>query len=259
MTGPVDREILRPDRPGGRARGHVPPTWHGPSSPPQGVARHRSRRGRSGRRRVRVRQDCDGPQPARAAPEPPGAAGRRGRPGSRHRHGPGLRKNKRDRVANTSERSSRTPMSSLNPSMRIGRQISETAPGSGRCGVARAAGRARPCYRARTGIPARALRWPATKGHDRDCRGAQTGSRDRGRADHRFGRHRAGSDSRARIRELRSDIGCSFTFITHDLAVAAEIADRVVVMYAGRIVESGPTSELALAPGPLPVALLGLA
>ena len=38
--------------------------------------------------------------------------------------------------------------------------------------------------------------------------------------------------------------GMSMLFITHDLGVVAEIADEVVVLYAGRVVETGPASVL---------------
>ena len=41
------------------------------------------------------------------------------------------------------------------------------------------------------------------------------------------------------LRELQADLGVSVIFITHDLGVIAELADRVVVMYRGHIVEQG--------------------
>ena len=46
------------------------------------------------------------------------------------------------------------------------------------------------------------------------------------------------------LRELRDELHCSVLFITHDLAVAAQIADRMAVLYAGRLVEIGPTREV---------------
>jgi len=46
------------------------------------------------------------------------------------------------------------------------------------------------------------------------------------------------------LKSLRDDFGCSVVFITHDLAVAAQIADRVAVLYAGRIAEIGRTAEI---------------
>ncbi|MBO0704811.1 MAG: ABC transporter ATP-binding protein [Candidatus Dormibacteraeota bacterium] len=44
--------------------------------------------------------------------------------------------------------------------------------------------------------------------------------------------------------ELQQDLGMALIFITHDLSLAASIADEVMVMYAGRAVERGPTREL---------------
>jgi peptide/nickel transport system ATP-binding protein len=46
------------------------------------------------------------------------------------------------------------------------------------------------------------------------------------------------------LANLRRDLRLSMLFITHDLGVVAQVADRVAVVYAGRIVEEGPTAEL---------------
>ena len=52
----------------------------------------------------------------------------------------------------------------------------------------------------------------------------------------------------ALLDKLRRDIGMAVLFITHNLGVVAEIADRVVVMYSGRVVEEGDVHELFRAP-----------
>ena len=46
------------------------------------------------------------------------------------------------------------------------------------------------------------------------------------------------------IRDMRERLGTSVILITHDLGIIAEMADRVAVMYAGRIVEQAEVSEL---------------
>lgn len=47
---------------------------------------------------------------------------------------------------------------------------------------------------------------------------------------------------------LRETLGVAMVYVTHDLAVIAQVADRIAVMYAGRIVESGPTEEVLRRP-----------
>ncbi|MBX6320932.1 MAG: ABC transporter ATP-binding protein [Rhodospirillaceae bacterium] len=46
------------------------------------------------------------------------------------------------------------------------------------------------------------------------------------------------------VEALRRDFGSSVVLITHDMGVVAEVADRVIVMYAGRIVEHGTKRDL---------------
>src|SRR5215469_14404260 len=46
------------------------------------------------------------------------------------------------------------------------------------------------------------------------------------------------------LRRLQRELGMGMIFVTHDLGVAAEIADTIAVMYAGRIVEVGPVAQV---------------
>jgi oligopeptide/dipeptide ABC transporter ATP-binding protein len=50
------------------------------------------------------------------------------------------------------------------------------------------------------------------------------------------------------LRDLRTVFGLSMLLITHDLGVVAEMADRVAVMYCGRIVEQAPVTQIFRAP-----------
>ncbi len=60
------------------------------------------------------------------------------------------------------------------------------------------------------------------------------------------------------LKDLRSAFNLTYIFITHDLGVLEYMADRVAVMYMGRIVELGATSGILAAPGhPYAQALLG--
>jgi peptide/nickel transport system ATP-binding protein/oligopeptide transport system ATP-binding protein len=48
--------------------------------------------------------------------------------------------------------------------------------------------------------------------------------------------------------DLRERLGMAMMLITHDLGVVAEMCDDVVVMYAGRVVESGPVTDVFTSP-----------
>ena len=50
------------------------------------------------------------------------------------------------------------------------------------------------------------------------------------------------------LRQLRDETGAGVILVTHDLGVVADIADRVIVMYAGRVVEQGTLDEHLLRP-----------
>jgi peptide/nickel transport system ATP-binding protein len=50
------------------------------------------------------------------------------------------------------------------------------------------------------------------------------------------------------IDKLRVDLGLAVLFVSHDLGVVRELCQNVAVMYAGRVVESGPTGDLLRRP-----------
>jgi len=50
------------------------------------------------------------------------------------------------------------------------------------------------------------------------------------------------------LRELQRELGLGVLFVTHDLGAAVEVADRIAVMYGGRIVEQGTARQLMRAP-----------
>jgi peptide/nickel transport system ATP-binding protein len=59
------------------------------------------------------------------------------------------------------------------------------------------------------------------------------------------------------LADLRDRLGVAYLFISHDISVVAHLADRVAVMYRGRIVETGPTDSIMRAPShPYTVTLL---
>lgn len=50
------------------------------------------------------------------------------------------------------------------------------------------------------------------------------------------------------LKRLRRDLGVSFVFISHDLSTVASFADEIVVLYAGRVAEKGPTDQVLSPP-----------
>ena len=46
------------------------------------------------------------------------------------------------------------------------------------------------------------------------------------------------------FRDLRDEFGLSYLFVTHDLAVVRQVADRVYVLHNGSVVEEGPTEQI---------------
>jgi peptide/nickel transport system ATP-binding protein len=59
------------------------------------------------------------------------------------------------------------------------------------------------------------------------------------------------------LRELQRELGLGVIFVTHDIGAAVEVADRIAVMYGGRIVEEGTARQLIRAPRhPYTLALL---
>ena len=46
------------------------------------------------------------------------------------------------------------------------------------------------------------------------------------------------------LNDLQEQLGISYIFISHDLSVVRHVADRVAVMYLGRIIENGPTAPV---------------
>jgi peptide/nickel transport system ATP-binding protein len=50
------------------------------------------------------------------------------------------------------------------------------------------------------------------------------------------------------LRQLRERLGFSMIFISHDLSIAAELADRMITMYAGRVVERATVADMFYRP-----------
>ena len=48
------------------------------------------------------------------------------------------------------------------------------------------------------------------------------------------------------LKELKDKLGMAIIFITHDLGVVSEICDKIIVMYAGKVVEEGTSRQIFL-------------
>ncbi|HEX6400380.1 MAG TPA: ABC transporter ATP-binding protein, partial [Actinomycetota bacterium] len=46
------------------------------------------------------------------------------------------------------------------------------------------------------------------------------------------------------LKELQRELGLAMLFITHDLSVLVEVADRIAIMYAGKVIEDGPAEQV---------------
>ena len=148
------------------------------------------------------------------------------------------------------------PMGSLNPTMRIGEQVAEATPNGTAPGV----------WLERVGIPDPTA---AVRAYPHQLSGGQR-QRVMIAIAMAAGPALVVADEpttaldvtvQARVlqlfRNLRDASGTAFLFVTHDLAVAAEIADRIVVLYGGRVVEHGPVASVVGGPAhPYTLALL---
>jgi peptide/nickel transport system ATP-binding protein len=147
------------------------------------------------------------------------------------------------------------PLTSLNPLYTVAEQLTETIRTHMDVGEAEARERAIALLTASASRPPAAdrrlsasfLGRHAAAGGDRAgaVRRARTG--DRRRADHRAGRVGAGQIIDL-IKEICAERGASVMLITHDMGVIAETADRVAVLYAGRLAEIGPVRDVITAP-----------
>ncbi|WP_127901671.1 ABC transporter ATP-binding protein [Solirhodobacter olei] len=144
------------------------------------------------------------------------------------------------------------PMSALNPAIRIGEQIAEA--------VRRHRGLSRPAAEARALEMLKKVRIPAPEKRLREFPHQLSGGmRQRAMIAMALANDPAlivadepttalDVTIQAQIldlmRSLRDEAGTALIMITHDLGVVAEMADKVAVMYAGRVVEAGPMAEV---------------
>jgi peptide/nickel transport system ATP-binding protein len=148
------------------------------------------------------------------------------------------------------------PGASLDPVMRVGEQVAEVA--RAHLGLGRRAARARAVELiGRVGLPepaAAARAWPHQLSGGQRQRVALAAAVVAGPrllvADEMTSALDTLSQARivALVDGLVRDTGMALVFITHDLALAARVADRVLVLRGGRLVEAGPAGRLLAAP-----------
>lgn len=68
------------------------------------------------------------------------------------------------------------------------------------------------------------------------------------RAHDRSGRYRPEAGHQAGLNDLQAKLGFAMIFVSHDLALVAEVAHNITVMYAGQVIEQAPTKELLTNP-----------
>ena len=149
------------------------------------------------------------------------------------------------------------PMSSLNPSMRVGRQVVEAAGSQSEaarlldaCGVPEVARRMRQYpHELSGGLRQRVMLAMALAGDPRLVIADEpTTALD----------VTVQAQVLGLFEHIRDEFGCAIVLVTHDLGVASAVADRICVMYAGRVVELGGTADTLAHPGhPYTGALLG--
>ena len=140
------------------------------------------------------------------------------------------------------------PMSSLNPTMRVGRQVLEVAGTSQEatrlldaCGIPDAPRRMRQFpHELSGGLRQRVMLAIALAGNPKLVIADEpTTALD----------VTVQAQVLRLFRQVRDEFGCAIVLVTHDLAVARTVADRICVMYAGRIVELGAAADTLESPG----------
>ena len=209
------------------------------------VPRDRPRRDPRHRRRVRFGQErarsLDARAAARRSRRRPSRARRRSTASTWSRRAADARRLVRRRHLGAVFQD---PMTSLNPTMRVGRQIAEVAGSIGRGPAAARRGRRPRAEAPAAGLPPRAVRRPAPAGDDRPGHRRRAVARRSPTSPPPPSTSPCRRRSSSCSRHLRDETGCSFVLVTHDLGVAAQIADRVAVLYGGRLAEVGTAADV---------------